>query len=187
VRKDVGCLRLLINYCVGQEVYKQVVKVILQKGHIAAAHDGSIVFASWSQCAPPSNTCFFGPTPESTSKTTARSVSQFLHSSRQTVPISLLYNGPLLPPPLKTAYLRGDLDLHLIHGSLGPPESTTQTACRSVQPFLLGSRSWQTGRRTTDHAIRSVTMGRIYVGLHSTAMRPNNGVVNCWKNIMNIR
>jgi len=27
----------------------------------------------------------------------------------------------------------GDLDPHLIHGSLGPPDSTTQTASRSVQ------------------------------------------------------
>ena len=30
----------------------------------------------------------------------------------------------------------GDLDPHLIHGSLGPPKSSTQTAARSVQPFL---------------------------------------------------
>ena len=29
---------------------------------------------------------------------------------------------------------------HLIHISLGPPESTTQTAFRSVQPFLHSSR-----------------------------------------------
>jgi len=32
------------------------------------------------------------------------------------------------------------------HGFLGPPESTTQTASRSVQPLLQGSRSWQTDR-----------------------------------------
>ena len=30
----------------------------------------------------------------------------------------------------------GDLNPHLIHGSLGPPESTAQTASRSVQPFF---------------------------------------------------
>ena len=36
----------------------------------------------------------------------------------------------------------------LIHGSLGPLESTTQTASWSVQPFLQGSRSWQTDRQT---------------------------------------
>ena len=40
---------------------------------------------------------------------------------------------PKLPLPM------GDLDPHLIHASLGPPESSTQTAARSVQPFLLHS------------------------------------------------
>jgi len=33
-----------------------------------------------------------------------------------------------------------NVHLHLIHGFLGPPESTFQTASRSVQPFLQGSR-----------------------------------------------
>jgi len=40
-----------------------------------------------------------------------------------------------------------DLDPHLIHGSLGPPESSTQTASRSVQLFFAGLTSvtdWQT-------------------------------------------
>ena len=30
----------------------------------------------------------------------------------------------------------------------------------------------------TDHATRSVRIGRIYVGLRSTAMRPNNAVAS---------
>ena len=42
---------------------------------------------------------------------------------------------------------------------LGPPESSTQTASRSCQPFLPGSL----GNRPTDHATRSVTIG----GAHS--------------------
>jgi len=59
------------------------------------------------------------------------------------------------------------------------------TAARSVQPFLQGSLVWhrptdrQIQRQTdrpTDHATRSVTIGRIYVG--STAMRPNNSPFN---------
>ena len=53
---------------------------------------------------------------------------------------------------------------------LGPPKSSTQTAARSVQPFLQGSLVWQTDR-PTDHATRSARIGRIYV--RSTAMRPN--------------
>jgi len=67
----------------------------------------------------------------------------------------------------------GDLDPHLIHGSPGPPKSSTQTAARSVQPFLQGSLVCQTDR-PTDHATRSVRIGRLYV--RSTAMRPNNAI-----------
>ena len=40
------------------------------------------------------------------------------------------------PFPPKLPLCLGDLDPHLIHGSLDPPESSTQTASRSVQPFL---------------------------------------------------
>ena len=42
-------------------------------------------------------------------------------------------------PPLKLPLFMGDLNLHLIHGSLCPPKSSTQTASRSVQPFLHSS------------------------------------------------
>jgi len=66
--------------------------------------------------------------------------------------------------PQNCPFPLGNLDTHLIHGSLGPPESTTQTASRSVQPFLQGSRSRQT-HRPTDHATSSVTIGCIYVVL----------------------
>jgi len=55
-----------------------------------------------------------------------------------------------------------DLDPNLIHDSLGPPESLTQTASRSVQPFLQGLLVRSTDR-PTDHATQSVTTDRIYV------------------------
>jgi len=42
----------------------------------------------------------------------------------------------------------GDLDLHLIHGSLGQRESSTQTASLSVQPFFARLSS-VTDRQTT--------------------------------------
>jgi len=35
---------------------------------------------------------------------------------------------------------------HLIHGSLGSPDSSTQMAYWSVEPFLQGSLLWQTDR-----------------------------------------
>jgi len=62
-----------------------------------------------------------------------------------------------------------DLDpIYRIHSSLGPPESTSQTACRSVQLFLHGSQSLQTDKQTdrpTDHATPSVAIGRFYLVL----------------------
>jgi len=51
-------------------------------------------------------------------------------------PYTLRWATPFLS---KLPLCMGDMDIHLIHGSLGPPESTTQTASRSVQPFLQGS------------------------------------------------
>jgi len=43
--------------------------------------------------------------------------------------------------------------------SLGPPESSTQTTSRSVQPFLQASLGDRPTDRPTDHATRSVTNG----------------------------
>jgi len=73
----------------------------------------------------------WGP-PDSISQRASWSVQLFLHSSRQTVLI--LYNGPPIPP--KNCPFPRLSGPHLIRGSLGPSESTTQTASRSVQPFL---------------------------------------------------
>jgi len=84
-------------------------------------------------------------------------------------------------PLSKLRLLMEDLDLHLIHGSLCTPKSSTQTASRSVQPFLQGSLVWQTDR-PTDHATRSITIGCIYE--RSTTMRPKNGSLyacNTWQ------
>jgi len=78
----------------------------------------------------------------------------------------LLYNGPPLLPQ-NCPFPWEDLDHHVIHGSLGPAESTTQTACQLVQLLLQSSRSWQ-----THHATAPVTIGHIYE--QSTAMPTNN-------------
>jgi len=59
--------------------------------------------------------------------------SRFMYSSRQTV--ATLYNGPFP----KIAPSLGESGPHVIHCSLGTPDSTTQTSSRSVQPFLQGS------------------------------------------------
>jgi len=62
--------------------------------------------------------------------------------------------------------------LQLRHGYFWQLESKTQTASRPVQPFLQAHDGDGQTDRLTDHATRSVTIGRICVG--STAMRPNN-------------
>ena len=46
--------------------------------------------------------------------------------------------------------------------SLGPPESSTQTASRSLQPCLQGTLGDRPTDRPTDHATRSVTIGRAH-------------------------
>jgi len=86
--------------------------------------------------------------------------SAVLYSSRAcTAESRSLYNGRHSP---KIAPFHGDLNLHLTHGSLGPPKLSTQTASRSVQPFLqahYGNR--RTHRQTTLYTV-AVT-GRINV------------------------
>jgi len=69
-------------------------------------------------------------------------------------------------------YSAGSAWLYLIGGSLGPPESSTQMASPSLQPFLQGSLGYRPTNRPTDHATRSVTIDGIYV--RSTAMWSNN-------------
>jgi len=120
--------------------WKQVVKVIWRKTVSPLQTDGSIyspgganVPSNVGTLAPPGeydSTCAsFGP-PESTIQTANRSVHPFLHSSRQNVPI--LTMGSSSP---KIAHFHGDKD-PISHDSLGLSEPITQTASRSVQPYL---------------------------------------------------
>ena len=63
--------------------------------------------------------------------------------------------------PLKiAAFHGGGSGPYLMHGSLGPPESSTQKASSSVQPFFAGLTA-VTDRQT--HATSFVTIGHIYV------------------------
>ena len=54
--------------------------------------------------------------------------------------------------------------LRLLGVSLGPPASSTQTASRSLQPFLQASLGDRPTDRPTDHATRSVKVGRAHSG-----------------------
>jgi len=102
-----------------------------------------------------------GPT-TSTCQMAFQLVQPFLHTSWQRV--ILLYNSPLKID----SFAWGHLDPHLTHGCLGPPKSKTQMTSLSAQPLLQSSPLWQSDRLTdgqTDHAIQSVTTGRIYTVL----------------------
>ena len=52
--------------------------------------------------------------------------------------ISILYNGTPLSPLKVDPSHGGHLDYHLVHGTVGPPESSMQTSSGSVHPFLQG-------------------------------------------------
>jgi len=96
---------------------------------------GSVVFARWRWYAPHLIHASLGP-PESKSQMASRAVQPFLDSSPHRV--AILYNWPPVFP-LNIASSHGDPNLHLIHGSVGPPESSTQIASRLLQPFLHSS------------------------------------------------
>jgi len=78
---------------------------------------GSIIFASWCQCVPPSSTCFLGPiqvrTPNGVSVVSAI-FAQLMGES----PRTLQWAAPF---PLTFALCMGDLDSHLMHSSLAHP------------------------------------------------------------------
>jgi len=100
---------------------------------ITAAHGQ---FNGIRQVAPVCTTTIasLGP-PESKFQTGSRSVQPFLHSSLQSA--AILYNGPPLHR-LQNCHSLGGIWTPT-RSSLGPPESSTQIASQSVQPFLQGS------------------------------------------------
>jgi len=109
----------------------------------------------------------YGP-PDSTTHMTFQSVSSLLHSSQQRD--SMVYDGLLLLPQ-NCPFTRVALDLHLIHGFLGPPESTSRMSSWLARPFLLSSWLWQTDRQPK-RPCYSVCNNRLH--LLTTTMRPNN-------------
>jgi len=99
----------------------------------------------------------FGP-PESKSQRASQSVHPFLHRESLYFTTGRPLSPKNCPFPWKT-----DLDRHLIRGSFDFSESSSQTASRSVQPFLQGSLLCQTDRQIdgpTDNDTQSVTSGR---------------------------
>jgi len=115
---------------------QQAVTVIRQKDRIVAAHGR---FSRIRQVAPmftPFNTCFLRPTRFHTLNGI---------SIGSVVFAQLTAEGPYtfqraVPFPSQNALARGDLYLRLIHALGAPYSAPNQTASRSIQPFLHGSR-----------------------------------------------
>ena len=144
--------------------------------------DSSVVVTRWQQYVSHHLIhAFFGP-PEPTTQMASQPVQPLLHSLPQSR-YTLRRATPFVPYNYHFAW--GYLNPYLIHGSMGPPQST-QMAPWSVELFLQGSLVRD---RPTDHATQSITTGLIYV--HSTAMWPNNSNKSqelifqhlCYKNI----
>ena len=107
----------------------QTVQSYSRGGANVTSHEGTL--------APPREydwtSASFGP-PKSTTQTANWSVQPFYHSSRHKVPNSLYFTaGAPFPQNCPFPWRSGP---HITQDSLGPSEPTTQTAYRSVQPFL---------------------------------------------------
>jgi len=92
--------------------------------------DGSIVFDRSRQCAPPSNTCFLGPAPESIFQTASRSVQPFCTAHGR---VSSGMLGHVLSP--SNFPVHGAIEIHLI-----------QTRAHNVNGISIGSAVLQGSR-----------------------------------------
>jgi len=148
---------------VGSAIFAQLQQsVIRMPGHVLSANNCSFAWGIWG--GPHLIHASLGP-PKSITQTASWSVQLFLYTWPYSVPI--FYNET--PFPLKIAPSHGDLNPNLIHGSLVPPKW-------HLNRFSHFSRAHECDR-PTDHAARSVTIGRY---IRSTVMQHNN---NDWGNI----
>jgi len=74
--------------------------------------------------------------------------------------------------PQNCLFPLGDLDPHLIHGFLGPPEYSLKSVSWSVRPFCRAHERDQQTDRYTDRLRYSVCSNRPH--LATAAMRPTN-------------
>jgi len=79
------------------------------------------------------------------------------------------------PVPLKVTPSHGGSGPHLIHGSLGPSESTTHEPKGYIDRCVRFAGRTIVIDRQTDRPRYTVTIDRICIGpMRSTATRPNN-------------
>jgi len=151
-----------IQYTVIQKIHTFTYISNLTLGRIAATHGRLNCIRQMAPMCTPFSTHRSASAPYQRTGTAPSPLSYFEYFDRRTCPVMSLA-CPFSP---------SKLSLYV----LGPPESTSQTASWSVQPFLQGSRSWQTDRQT-DHVWRYfVCSNRPHQG--SAAMWPKSHVVH---------
>jgi len=89
-------------------------------------------------CTPP-NSCFLRPTRVQIRNGIWIGSAVFLHLTAECPYIKSIYTLGRPYSLLKIVRVHGGSRTHLMHSFIGQPESSTQTASRSVQPFLQGS------------------------------------------------
>ena len=96
-------------------------------------------------------------------------LSRFEYIDLRTCP---LCPGPSPFRPQDCPFACGDLDPHLIYGSLGPPESTTQTTFDRFSRFCGAHDGDRHTDRPTDHATPGITIGHTYIVLRCGVIIP---------------
>jgi len=76
------------------------------------------------------------------------------------------------PFPSKISDRMGNLNPHLIYGSMGPPESTTQTTFDRFSRFCGAHDGDRHTYRPTDHATPGITIGHTYIVLRCGVIIP---------------
>jgi len=114
----------------------------------------------------PCNVCL-GPS-LSRNQTTSRSLQPFLHSSCRVLsgmPWHVLSSN-------NCSFAWGDLDHHLISGSLILPEPITQMASRSVQPFFCMAHDCDRQTMLLTQSVTVVLRCSLIIMLTTTCMAP---------------
>jgi len=120
------------------------VEFVLPSAHPECINPNGKSIGSVVSAQPPSNSWFLGPV--RAHNPNGISIGSAVFAQVTTVSIYFTMGHP---SPLKLPLSMERSGPNLIHGSLDPPESSTQTASRSIEPFLQGSPVWQTDRQIT--------------------------------------
>jgi len=133
--------------------------------------------ASHGRSRPPPNTWFIGAHPSQYSKWHLDCISHFSTTDHI---LSLYFTMGWDMSPQNCPFPWGNRGHDLTHGSLGPPESTTQTGCQLIQPFCMPHSLCPTDRHTQTDRPRYICSNRPHL-MVCIVMQPNSTIsFNSW-------